>query len=89
MPNGIDREIGELHGLVKGMSKQLDTVHIKVDKILQGECPQGQTNKQEIDKLGIRVGKVEMTIIKAIAIGLLTAGGGAGAVKLLVELVSS
>ena len=85
MTDGTDKDIGRLEGKMDMLCDQMGTVHLKVDQILQGQCPQGKGNAEKIDALTKRTSKVESTLVKAIAIGLVTAGGGAGLTKLAVD----
>ena len=83
----VDRDIGRLEGKVDSMGEQLATVHIKLDKMLSGECVTGKANKHEIVKLDTRVKKVEFTLAKSVGIGIAVAGGATGLGRLLEGLM--
>ena len=79
----FERDLGRVEGKMDSMSEQVATVHIKLDRLLSGECIKGKANKEEIDKIDVRVKKVEFTLAKAIVAGLLVAGSGTGIAKVL------
>ena len=79
----MDRDLGRLEGKVDAQGEQMGHIIDKLDKLMSGECATGKENKGEIIKLVRRVGKVEYTLAKAIAIGVLVAGGGHGAAEII------
>ena len=79
----IDRDLGRLEGKVDATHEQMKEIAEKLDKILSGECATGKANTEKIQKIDTRLVKVEMTMAKAVAVGLLVAGGGHGAAELI------
>ena len=79
----FERDLGRVEGKMDAMNEQVATVHIKLDRLLSGECIKGKANKEEIDKIDVRVKKVEFVMAKAVVAGLLIAGGGTGIAKFI------
>ena len=79
MTDNEQRAIGQIEGELKGICREMKLIHAKLDDIISGESATGKKNADEIKCLGIRLGKVERTIGKAVLIGYLVLGSGKGA----------
>ena len=82
-----DKDIGKLEGKMDLVLDQIKTVHIKLDRLETKGCVKGEANEIAIDKLEKRTGRLEGILSKAIVIGAISAGGGAGLVKMIESVI--
>ena len=89
-----DKDIGRLEGKLDMLCTQVGVIHGKLDTIIADGCTRGVRNSQDIDELDQRITKdlkdidarvkqIDKILTKAVIIGLVMAGGGAGTVQML------
>ena len=83
MTHDEQRAIGRLEGELGALNREVAAIHGKLDKLIGGECVTGAANRAEIERHGVRIGKLEGMIAKAILAGFLTLLGGHGAGKVI------
>jgi hypothetical protein len=83
MTESEQKSIGRLEGKMDMVISGLESLTTEVGNLKTQGCVKGGANEEKIEDLDTRTGKLEGLVWKAIVVGLLTAGGGAGGIEII------
>lgn len=82
-----DKDIGRLEGKMDMLIGKVNSIEGKVDRIMNDGCNRREGHEDDIESIEKRVESLEGLLKKALLIGLISAGGGAGVFKAIEALI--
>jgi hypothetical protein len=82
-----DKDIGRLEGKMDMLIGKVNSIESKVDRITSEGCMRRETHEESIRDVCKRVENLEGLLKKALLIGLVSAGGGAGLIKAIESIM--